>query len=558
MKPTRVFVLLAALALSGPALAEDGANDADALVGLWSFETTYAPDPPGGRKQGYFWIRPGITADPRFPQGSSQPFATPLTAAIRGLPNPFTLYLKVFRDGQGTLLGAFRNHDQNSNGGASWFRVSRSGDAVRFEAGGDPGPPTVVLEGTLAGPKKLAMRWRDLDRTIELVKRKPAQVPEFFPRPPGKKVPAYYKPRRTDDGWRPVHAKDVGMDPDALTRLTERLAAADPAARRASLIHSVLVAYRGELVFEEYFHGYDRDRVHDTRSAGKTLASVMLGAAMLRNVKLGPDSKVYELLRDKGPFANPDPRKDRITLAHLMTHTAGLACDDNDDASPGNENTLQAQDRQPDWWKFTLDLPMAHDPGVRYAYCSANTNLVGAALTAASGEWLPEFFARAIARPMHFDGWHWNLQPNDEGYLGGGAWLRPRDLLKIGQMYLDGGRWRGVLIVPESWVQESTAPRVRITPETTGLTPEQFGEFYGEGTDGYAWHLGQVRSGERTFASYAASGNGGQILLVVPELQLAVVFTGGNYRQGGIWSRWVDEIVGGDIIPALRLPPAGP
>jgi CubicO group peptidase (beta-lactamase class C family) len=171
---------------------------------------------------------------------------------------------------------------------------------------------------------------------------------------------------------------------------------------------------------------------------------------------------------------------------------------------------------------------------------------------------LPEVFARAIARPMHFDGWHWNLQPNDEGYLGGGAWLRPRDLLKIGQMYLDGGRWRGVLIVPESWVQESTAPRVRITPETTGLTPEQFGEFYGEGTDGYAWHLGQVRSGDRTFASYAASGNGGQILLVVPELQLAVVFTGGNYRQGGIWSRWVDEIVGGDIIPALRLPPAGP
>ena len=82
-----------------------------------------------------------------------------------------------------------------------------------------------------------------------------------------------------------------------------------------------------------------------------------------------------------GPFANPDPRKAQITLAHLMTHSAGLACNDNDDDSPGNEGTMQGQTRQPDWWRYTLDLPQAHDPGSRYAYCSANINLVGGALT---------------------------------------------------------------------------------------------------------------------------------------------------------------------------------
>src|SRR5207302_5181519 len=124
-----------------------------------------------------------------------------------------------------------------------------------------------------------------------------------------------------------------------------------------------------------------RNMQHDLRSAGKTFASVLLGAAMKQGVSIGPQTPIYTLLSAKAPFANPDPRKSGITLAHLMTHTSGLACDDNDDASPGNESTMQSQTAQPDWWKYTLDLPMAHDPGTRYAYCSAGMNLMGAALT---------------------------------------------------------------------------------------------------------------------------------------------------------------------------------
>lgn len=237
-------------------------------------------------------------------------------------------------------------------------------------------------------------------------------------------------------------------------------------------------------------------------------------------------------------------------LAHLMTHTSGLACDENDDQSPGNEDTLQNQSAEPDWWKFTLDLPMAHEPGVRYAYCSANMNLVGGALTTATGTWLPEFFDRAVARPLGFGRYYRNLTPTDDGYLGGGAFLRPRDLLKVGQAYLDGGVWRGRRIVDEDWIAASTAPRVRITPETTGLSEEEFGDSYGGGEDAYAWHLGAIRSGERVYRTYDANDNGGQLLIVAPEADL-VVFTGGNYRQGGIWSRWRDGIVGAPVASRL-------
>lgn len=516
-----------------------------------------------GRAIDGFWIRAGVSADPRFPTGSSQPFATPLVlqrtgrdewrGTVRPLESTMTLYLRIFRDKEGALLAEFRNPEQNSFGGAMQFRVTREGKAVRFSAGSNPAAPEFRHEGALLSRDTLQIHWPDLNRTIALTRRTLSQAADFFPRPPGDAPYVYGRPPVTGDGWRTARARDVGIDEEALTKLVRRLAAADPSVRRPSLIHSLLVAHRGKLVLEEYFHGFHRDELHDTRSAGKTFASIMLGAAMMEGAKVSPETSVYDLLSRMGPFANPDPRKVRITVANLMTHTSGLACNDYDDASPGNEGTMQSQLQQPDWWKHTLDLPMAHDPGTRYAYCSANMNLVGAVLTTATRTWLPEFFDHAVARPLQFGPYHWNLMPTDEGYLGGGAYLRPRDLLKVGQAYLDGGAWRGRRIVERSWVAQSTAPQFHISPATTGLDVGQFGDAYGESDDGHAWHLGSVRSGECIYPSYAATGNGGQILLVVPELGLAVVLTGGNYRQGGIWGRWSNEIVGGDIVPAMRL-----
>ena len=517
-----------------------------------------------GRTIEGFWLQPSSGTEERpNPTASSQPFASPLIlrrvrrgvwrGTVRPLEESFTLYLKIFRNAEGVLTGAFRNPEINSNGGSSHFRVTQENDSVVFSAGPDPAKPLMRLPASLVrSPERLRIFWPDLGSTIDLTRRTPSQAAAFFPRPPGEPKYVYRKPPATSDGWATASARDVGLDEAALARLAQRLIDADPADRRPGLIHSLLVAHRGRLVFEEYFFGFNRDKPHDIRSAGKTFASVMLGAAMMRGAELAPETPVYDLLAGRGPFANPDPRKSKITLAHLMTHTSGLACDDNDDASPGNEGTMQSQRQQPDWWKYTLDLPMAHDPGSRYAYCSANINLLGAALTTATGNWVPEFFERTVARPLQFGRYYWNLIPNGEGYLGGGAFLRPRDFLKVGQTYLDGGVWKGRRIVDSSWVTRSTAPYVHISPATTGLDAKQFPNFYGEGDDGYAWHLNKLRSGDRTYREYEASGNGGQLLIVVPELDLAVVFTAGNYRQGGIWGRWRDEIVGKEIIPAIR------
>ena len=584
---------------SAAALAQE--ND---LLGLWASETTFAPALQGeltlwrtgqswrasvagaeapctteagslrcafarnpglyrgvlanGEPTAGWWVRPsGETADRNDPGGSGQSFAGRIElrksgadewrGSVQPLEDRFNLYLRISRNEEGALVGAFRNPDLNSFGGASFFLVSRDGDAVHFYRRGSDGTE-MRQEATLArSPDRLRIFWKDLGAMLELTRREPAQV-AAYPRPPGEPKYAYRKPPDLGDGWATANARDVGLDDAVVTRLVQRLIDTDPFVRGAPLIHSLLVARRGKLVLEEYFFGYSRETPHDTRSAGKTFSSIMLGAAMVEGVKISQQTPIYELLAARGPFANPDPRKAQITLAHLMTHTSGLDCDDNNPDSLGNEGTMTTQRTQPDWWKYTLDLRQVYDPGTHYAYCSANTNLVGGALTTATRTWLPELFDRSVARPLQFGRYYWNISANGEGYQGGGAFVRPRDLLKIGQLYLDSGVWNGKRIVSPKWVALSTRQFIAITPATTGLSAEEFGNSYGLGADGFTWHLGELRVGDRIYKEYQASGNGGQLVIVVPEAQLTVGITAGNYLQGGIWSRWPDEIVAKEII----------
>ena len=296
----------------------------------------------GGRAITGFWLQPpGGTQDARDPGGSGQSFASPLVlqrvgrnawrGSVEPLEDRFTLYLRIFRDPAGSLLAAFRNPEQNSIGGSTQFRVTRDGETVEFRAGRDPAQPEIRHTATLVrSPDRLRISWPDVGRVLELARATPAQAAGFFPRPPGATAYEYAKPPATGDGWATAPARDVGMDETVLARLVRRLIDADPSTRRPALIHSLLVARRGKLVLEEYFFGFDREKRHDIRSAGKTFGSVLLGVAMMRGKRIAPETPVYGLLAPMKPFANLDPRKARITVAHLMTHTSGLACDDND------------------------------------------------------------------------------------------------------------------------------------------------------------------------------------------------------------------------------------
>jgi CubicO group peptidase (beta-lactamase class C family) len=482
------------------------------------------------------------------------PMATTLTLqrtgpnSWRGEVTPveerYTLFLVVNRTPSGSLNGAFRNPQLNQRGGASQLKVTRAGDSVFFTARPDTTQPEIRHVAVWdSAARQLTLYWPPLGQTLVLTPRREDQAIELFPRLPRAQRYTYSPPPSTNDGWKVASARAVGFDETKLQTLVQRIADTLPTPTRAPFIHSLLVARHGKLVLEEYFAGYDRDVVHDIRSAGKTFASVMLGAAMLQGVRVTPATPIAPLLAREWPVANPDPRKQNITLAHLMTHTSGLACDDNDNDSPGNEGTMQSQTAQPDWWKYILDLPMKYDPGTHYAYCSGGSNLVGGAVAVATKTWLPELFDRTIARPLQFGRYYYDLQPTLEGYTGGGVLMRPRDLLKIGQLYLDGGVWNGKRIVSQPWVNLSTAKHFEWPYQNENVSA---------GSDGYAWHLNTLKSGTRTYREYEANGNGGQLLMVMPELDLVVVFTAGNYQGGGVWGRFRDDLVPNAIIPAIR------
>jgi CubicO group peptidase (beta-lactamase class C family) len=150
--------------------------------------------------------------------------------------------------------------------------------------------------------------------------------------------------------------------------------------------------------------------------------------------------------------------------------------------------------------------------------------------------WLPDFLYEQFALPLDIRQYHVNLGPLDNAYMGGGILMRPRDFMKLGQLFLAGGRWRGRQVIGREWADRATRPHAGI---------------HAKNDYGYAWWIKEYRVGGKTYRAFRAAGNGGQDLTVIPELDLVVMFAGGNYGQGPVWWRWSDELVPQFILPAV-------
>jgi CubicO group peptidase (beta-lactamase class C family) len=215
--------------------------------------------------------------------------------------------------------------------------------------------------------------------------------------------------------------------------------------------------------------------------------------------------------------------------------TGGFDCDDSK-MRPGAEDVMQEQTDEPDWYRYTLDVPMAYEPGAQIVYCSAEANLAAGMLERVAGEPLPEMFDRLVARPLHMGRYHLFLTPTDTAYGGGGHHFLPRDFLKLAQLMVNDGRWEGRQILSREWVQKSGAA-------LRNLTPTQ--------TYGYFWNSVEYPYKGGKVHAYFAGGNGGQIFMGIPELQLVIGFTGGNYADPVLF-RAQREFVPQDILPALN------
>jgi CubicO group peptidase (beta-lactamase class C family) len=324
-------------------------------------------------------------------------------------------------------------------------------------------------------------------------------------------------------GWRTAAPAEQGMDPAVLDDLDTIVPDSYPQVR------SVLVIRHGYLVYERYWQGVDAGDGHNSFSVTKSFVSALVGIALRDRHLDGLDQTVEELLSAHLP-ANADPRLRQVTLKQLLTMTSGLA---GDDASLGGDDDIWIKMlKSPDWVRHILSRPLVSTPGTEFAYTDKNSQLLSAIVADATGQSTLAYARAKLFGPLGIvtDNAleptisHWPLTPAEldayeqatvawprdpQGYHVGGSFLRlpARDLAKLGYLYLNGGRWDATQVVPADYVAASTRPQ---------SDPSQ-----GPGDYGYHWWV----TNETGHDSFRAMGFGGQLIQVIPELDLVVVIT---------------------------------
>lgn len=296
-------------------------------------------------------------------------------------------------------------------------------------------------------------------------------------------------------------------------------------------VDSLLIARNDKLVVEEYFGGMIADRAHTMQSVTKSVTALLVGIAA-RLGKLSTSDLISRFFPSYEPLANDDPRKRAMTIADLMTMRSGFDWDESNYAGSPLErlNTCGC-----DWLRFVLDYRMRDEPGARFEYISGNTILLGGIVGSATGSRLDRFAAAQLFGPLGVVGESW-AQGNPDGlpHAGGGLYMRPRDMVKIGQLVLDAGRWNAQPIVDASWVQLTTSRVSRGVRSWAGQSADY----------GYGWWLFTYRGSD----VIAASGALGQWIFIVPSMRLVVAATGNN--DNGQFAAPL-EILFSSILPSM-------
>jgi CubicO group peptidase (beta-lactamase class C family) len=285
------------------------------------------------------------------------------------------------------------------------------------------------------------------------------------------------------------------MDSQALAGILDQIQ------KQGMHLHSLLVIRHGYLVSETYFYPFGPEIPHEQWSITKAITSAAVGAAVAEG-KLTLDQPVLSSFPAM-TFTNVDARKKAMTLRDLLTMTAGLMWAETSAPYGNPANTETQMSQSANWVQFVLDRPMAAEPGTTFNYSSGAAHLMSAMIQKATGMTTLAYAQARIFDPLGITHVIWPSDPQGitEGDVG--LELTPRDMAKIGYLYLKDGQWDGKQILPASWVQAST--------ERQAGPPPGFG---------YQWRL-------TDFGGYAAVGWGSQLIGVMPDQDLVVVITAG-------------------------------
>jgi CubicO group peptidase (beta-lactamase class C family) len=328
----------------------------------------------------------------------------------------------------------------------------------------------------------------------------------------------YRQPQERGDGWLTSPSSAEGIDPSPLADMINGVY--DEEFRN---IHSVLVVRNERLVLEEYFPGFDLlgpytefnwNVRHLLCSSTKSFASALLGIAHDQGL-VGEVSTPLRVFYPEYADIDWSGARGRITLEHALTMSAGLEWDEGTYSylDPRNHSAMMWASADP--IRYLLSRPLSAEPGSVFVYNGGLSITIADIAGRVSGLPADEFALRYLFTPLGIQDFHWEKHADGTVQAAGGLYLRPRDMAKFGQLYLNGGTWEGIRVISSEWVVESTKKRIWAGDRTRHY--------------GFQWWVEEHLWQGGVVTSFAARGWGGQRIYVFPALELVVVFTGGNH-----------------------------
>ncbi len=321
-------------------------------------------------------------------------------------------------------------------------------------------------------------------------------------------------PIEINDGWPVATLTNEFCDLDLLNSMVNKIIDDE-----FGNVHSVLIALDGKLVFEEYFDGYYINDLHSLQSCTKSIGSLLIGIAIDKGYIIGTSQKVISFFPEYSE--NIDQRWEEIQLKDLLTMSIGLSWDRklHDNIYAYSNDVIQTTFKQ----NFNESLEK------EFEYRNPQADLLSGILKNSTGKSVQEFSMEYLFNPLGISSISWdNFKDNDYPLMSGSLGLKPRDLLKIGQLVLDSGVFKEEKVISSDWIEESTSFKTK-TDQTFDY--------------GYLWWLRESARKPNVKVIFAM-GIGGQHIVIIPDLSTVIVTTADNMdRSPEVVLKMIDECI---------------
>ncbi len=287
-------------------------------------------------------------------------------------------------------------------------------------------------------------------------------------------------------------------------------------AKQIGNLKSLVVSHNGIVVKEAFYNEGGKDAAHDVRSVTKSVIAILIGIAIDKGIIPSVDQTM-------GIYINPivqnlSTEKSNIKIRHLLTMSSAFEWDELTNVS-GYNNWITSENQV----QYLTDKSLVAVPGQTFTYNSAALHLLSVILTKAANMSTLNFAKQYLFEPLEIGERNW--QVDKQGFYNGGAGLQitPYDMIKIGELILNRGEYKGKRIVSAQWIDEIAAPKIAINNSMSFATGYSYG-----------WWTGESQKGKYIFAI----GWGGQFIVLVPNLKLVVTATN---KWSGVTSTTANE-----------------